>query len=465
MRVAPVPLFGLGNSGKSVNVNAQERLNLYAEVNADPEKSGITLFPTPGLEVFVDLGGNPIRGLWELRGYMYAVCGPTMYRIAPDGTMTNHGLLLTASGRVSIADNGTQIMIADNPNGYIFNVDTLVFEQITDPDFPGAETVTFQNQLFIVNQPDTGRFYVSDLADGLSWDALNFATAESSPDNLVAVIADAGQLVLLGDKTTELWGDSGSLDFPYARIGSSAVEWGLAARDSLCKFDDSLMFLRQNRLGKVQVCRLAGSSATVVSTPEIDFKFARYENVADATAFAYMLDGHPMYQINFTTANRSWLYDGRNGGWSQVGSNEERHRTDTHTQFNGDLYAGNYTNGKVYRVDPDLNTDDGEQIAREWTGRHQSAGSFTQFSELWIEMESGTGLQVGQGQMPQVMMRVSRDGGHEWGNELWRTFGAIGRYKARATWLRLGRSRDWLFRFRVTDPVKTVFVAAWGVFK
>ena len=72
------------------------------------------------------------------------------------------------------------------------------------------------------------------------------------------------------------------------------------------------------------------------------------------------------------------------------------------------------------------------------------------------------GLNLGQGVNPQLMMQISRDGGHEWGAEIWRDIGAMGKYKARAVFNRLGRTRDWLFKFRVTDPVKTVFVAAWG---
>lgn len=465
MNMQPVPLFGLGNFGKSVTVTAQERLNLYAEIIPDGEKERLAMYPTPGLETLYDLGANPIRGTREVGGNLYAVCGPALYKIEPDGTTTNLGLLLTSSGRVSMSDNGLQLMVVDNPNGYIVTLATEAFAQITDPDWPGAVTVTFLNQRFVVNKPDSGQFYISALLDGLSWDALDFATAESSPDNLVAVEADAGQLYLLGDKTTELWGDSGSLDFPFSRIGSSAVEWGLAAKNSLCKFDDSLMFLRQNRLGQVQVCRLAGASAQVVSTPEIDHVFNGYAGLSDATAFAYLLGGHPMYQINFNTADRSWLYDGSNGGWSRVGGDTSRHRADTHAVFNGNTVVGDYASGKIYDLSADYLTDDGDTIPREFIGRHQSSGGFSQFAEVWIEMEPGQGLQTGQGSDPQVMAQISRNGGKTWGAELWRSAGEIGEYGVRANWLRLGRARDWIFKFRVTDPIKTVFVAAWGRFQ
>jgi hypothetical protein len=111
---------------------------------------------------------------------------------------------------VSIADNGTQMMIVDGTYGYIYNTSTNVFAQITDVDFPANPvTVTFLAGRFVVNLVGSSRFYVSDLYDGLSWDALNFANAETSPDPISAVLASNGQLILLGTRTTEYWGLSG----------------------------------------------------------------------------------------------------------------------------------------------------------------------------------------------------------------------------------------------------------------
>jgi len=72
----------------------------------------------------------------------------------------------------------------------------------------------------------------------------------------------------------------------------------------------------------------------------------------------------------------------------------------------------------------------------------------------------GVGLSVGQGDNPQIMMQVSKDGGHTYGVERWTTMGAIGAYKARANWHRLGLARDWVFKLRITDPVKTVIISA-----
>jgi hypothetical protein len=55
---------------------------------------------------------------------------------------------------------------------------------------------------------------------------------------------------------------------------------------------------------------------------------------------------------------------------------------------------------------------------------------------------------------PQISLQVSKDNGKTWGYEQWRGMGSIGAYRTRVNWKRLGVGRDFLFKFRVTDPVK-----------
>lgn len=462
MNLRPVPLFGLGNVGKSVNVNAQQRKNLYVEIQSDAEKNVVTMYPTPGLQTFVQLGAYPARGMYELGDFMYIVANNIFWRVANDGSVVNKGSLATFSGYVDISDNGNEIIVVDGPNGYIFDVLADTFTQIADPDFPGADTVAFINSRFVVNKPGTAEFYISGVYSGTTWDPLEFATAESDPDLLMRVTAESGQLVLFGSNTTEFWGDSGAADFPFARIGSAAIEWGLAARWSLCKFMDSLIFLRKNRLGQVQVCALQGYNAAPVTNPEMDYVFSQYAAVSDAIGFSYMVSGHPFYQITFPTPGETWLYDGLSKCWSRLESSGGRHRAELQVNFQNRSYVSDYEAGKIYLLDENTYTDDGAYVAREFISRHQSTGEWSHISQLWLEMEAGTGLNLGQGQTPQIMMQISKDGGHEYGPEVWREIGAMGKYRQRAVFNRLGRARDWLFKFRITDPVKVVFVAAWG---
>jgi hypothetical protein len=463
MPLKNVPLFGVGNQGRSANVSAQKRVNLYVELQSDREANGLVLYPTPGLSTFVNFGANPCRGFHTKGNAAYFVNGGTLWEVAGDGTTTNRGTLLTTGGRVDIADNGDQMLIVDGTYGYIYTFATTTLAQITDPDFVPCETCTFLNGYFVVQKTASGQFYKSALYDGMSWDALDFATAESDPDNLVRVLVDSGMLYLFGDRTTEFWGDSGTADFPLARIGSAAIEWGLAARWSLCKFEGSLMFLRRNKLGSVQVCQLSGNQATPVSTPELDYILSTYAAVDNATAFAYMVAGHPMYQINFPTPGESWEYDGLSKEWHRKQYGQAgRHRGEIQANFLNRPFVTDYENGKVYLIDQDAYTDDGQYIVREFVSRHNKAGEFIRIPQLWIEMEAGVGLTTGQGSDPTLVLQVSRDGGHSWGAQLPAAIGRLGQYTVRALWNRLGRARDWMFKVRCTDPVKTVFVAAWA---
>jgi hypothetical protein len=51
---------------------------------------------------------------------------------------------------------------------------------------------------------------------------------------------------------------------------------------------------------------------------------------------------------------------------------------------------------------------------------------------------------------------VSRDGGRTWGAEQMVAIGKVGKYTERPELRRLGTARDFVFKLRITDPVKRV---------
>jgi PKD repeat protein len=53
---------------------------------------------------------------------------------------------------------------------------------------------------------------------------------------------------------------------------------------------------------------------------------------------------------------------------------------------------------------------------------------------------------------PQVMLRLSNDGGKTWITEQWRSAGRVGEYLRRVRWNRLGSARRRVFEVSVTDP-------------
>jgi len=338
------------------------------------------------------------------------------------------------------------------------------FRPIIAAGFPGGDTVTFLDGYFVVNAPGTREFFISQGYDGFTWNALNFASKEAYTDTLQAVTVDNSCLVLLGDVSQEYWQDVGSFPFPLLRIPGSPTDMGVAATFSVARCNGALMYLGRARRGGLSVVMIENYRPKTVSTPDLDYLFNEYVNPADAIAFGYRQNGHEFYQISFQQQGVTWLYDATSAVWSTLVSGAvTRHYANYGCQFNFHVMVSDYRNGKVYVLDPSVYTDNGELIARELITPHFYQG--TSFNKLHIyrlrvDMEQGGGLNDGQGIDPQVMLQVSRDGGFTWGSEMWTTCGAQGDFTKRAEWRRLGVSRNYVFKLRVTDPIKTVFIAA-----
>ena len=53
-----------------------------------------------------------------------------------------------------------------------------------------------------------------------------------------------------------------------------------------------------------------------------------------------------------------------------------------------------------------------------------------------------------------VMLQLSRDNGKTWGSEMWRDTGLLGEYAKNVEWRRLGSSRRWTAKMRITDAYR-----------
>jgi hypothetical protein len=86
--------------------------------------------------------------------------------------------------------------------------------------------------------------------------------------------------------------------------------------------------------------------------------------------------------------------------------------------------------------------------------------------KLWnLEVTSLGVLQVvsagNVGRSPQVYLRWSDDGGHNWSNYYALPFGNAGSFQTRVIWRRLGRSRNRVYEVSCTDPVPFRIVDAY----
>lgn len=456
-----VNLFGLGIQSRSRAVSTALLQNVFVENRPMGEKSQVVAYGMPGEDLFLDAGDTPWRGLIpvETTDYFFGVHRGTLYQVDNAGVKTSKGTLNSTSGRVGMAHNGSVILIVDGTDGYTYNIGTDTFAEISDGDFlSGAKTCDWLDQQFIVE--DGTQFATS--TDGSAWDATERGVAESSPDGIVRVLADHGELNVLGAVSTEFWVSVPATDFQFAPLKSSTAEWGLAATWSAVKANDSVIFLGKNRDGQASVMRLKGYVPQPISTPDLDEIINGYSTLLDATALAYKVGGHPFYQINFPSADASWLYDALSGRWSKVkSSGMGRHRNEIAIQFQSRTIVSDSSNGRLYRINPETYSENGETIEVEMISEvlRSPDGERFPMDRLRLDMETGVGLVTGQGSDPQVMLQVSRDG-YTWGPEMWRSAKPLGQYGRRVEWRRLGTAGQAAFKIRMTDPCKKTFVSA-----
>jgi hypothetical protein len=372
---------------------------------------------------------------------------------------------------VSITDNGTQIFIAANPDGYIYNMTTNVFAQITDPDFAGASTVGFLDGYFVFTQPNSQVFWVTNLLDGSSVEPLNFASAEGSPDDLVGLIVDHREVWLFGTSSVEVWDNAGTVGFPLERIQGAFNEIGCAAAYSIAKLDNGLFWLGSDARGQGIVYRANGYTGTRISTHAVEWQIQQYGNISDAIGYTYQQDGHSFYVLIFPSANATWVYDVATDNWHErasfSGGEFKRHRSNCQMFFNNEIIVGDYNDSRIYAFDLDKYSDDTavQKWLRSWRALPTDTNNLTRTAQHTLQLicDSGVGLIDGQGSDPQVMLRWSDDGGHTWSNEHWTSMGKIGVYGARAIWRRLGMTtklRDRVYEVSGTDPVKIAILGA-----
>lgn len=467
-----VQLFGVGLKGKSPAITAQKRVNCYLEQQEEQDKSKLVLIGTPGLNAFcTTIGALPSRGMWPVNTLAtplnFSVHGGTLYSLNNAGTATAVGTIGTTTGDVSMADDGTFLVLVDGSKGYYYNMLAPAgLNQIVDGNFTTSpKTVTWQDTYFIVTSGLTNQFQLAKNADPTTWPAVQINFTGAAPGALQAGIADHSVLVLLGDVYGEFWQDTGSPDFPYAVIPGSAQEFGLGAPFSLCKFDNSLAGLFKNKMGEVNISRMAGFRLQQISSLELDAIIndrSIYTTVSDATAYGYMLGGHPMYQINFPTVGKTWEFDAASKAWG------ERQATDG-TRYWGNKFAAfqnrklvsDYRNGNIYEISTSTFSDNGSSIPMEVVSKHiWSDDKYIGIEQIQIDVQAGVGLSSGQGVNPLLDLQVSKDGGNTFTSVGYASVGALGQYTQRVIWRSLGSARDWVLKLRITDPVKRIVTGA-----
>jgi hypothetical protein len=453
-------VLGGSNQQASLPFDSQRTVNMHLVIDQQG-KAPASLYSRPGNSLFMNLGvGAGRRGFAATNGRVFAVSGSEVYEIYSDATSTLRGSLLTSSGELSMAENGQQLAICDGTDLYILKYSDNTFQRVVSANLPSAASVIFLDGYFIVNRSLTsGIFQISSPYDGLTWAALDFATAESSPDSLVRVANIFGQLWLFGDLSIEPWSNTGAASFPFQRVNSSArLSVGTAAPNTVIELDSTAYWVGKDINGVGIVYRADGFSPQRISNDAIELRIQAAPSISTLKAMSYQEAGHTFYIITGGGMETALVYDILTKEWFEWAS------LDSFGQYELPItshlfYAFGKTLGldrvgkQVYHQSSSYYSDNSDEIARDRIFTHIfNAGNPFLIKNLTLNFETG----VGNSSVPdpKVTLYLSSDGGRTFPIYYEKSMGQIGKFLSRVVFWRLGRHRQCTFRVRITDGVK-----------
>jgi hypothetical protein len=479
MPVVPLPIANGFYLSDSLPISAQECTNWYPNIVQTQGLQQETLFGTPGIIQVVTTGEiqQVNRGAKSKAGILYEVNGDTLYVVNQvfdgDGNESFISVSLgtvEGSGRVSMAENGTQLMIlVPGGKGYIYNEAAgTPFEEITDVNFTAngnPQYVIFLDGYFVITT-DTKEFIISALNNGLSYNALDSGTAESDPDSVVAPIVDNNQLSITGTVTSEAFENVPSgADFPFQRNGLF-IDKGVFAAFSLINTDEGYAFIGGGENESPAIWEVIGNGRRKISTTAIDSILQDFteEEIQDSFALSYAQKG--AYFIAFSLPTTTLFLDTVSGRWherkSQVvnefGNTEiRRWRVNSVTKAYGRVFVGDSVDGRIGILDPDVYTEYGNTIIRTIaTQPFFNNNKSLSVPSLELIFESG----VGNAEVPDPKIRLATSSdGKKYGDERIRSMGKVGEFERRGIWNRNGRyGRFTVFKFILSEPVKPVII-------
>lgn len=453
------------------SADCQSTVNIIINYNETTQKSyavGI-----PGLKLFIECKDVPRAIYVDVKGYLYIVEGQEFVRYQELEDYANNnklyterrvlGGLETKTGRVSISENGFQICVSDGENLYLYIYADDTFKKYEPEGWEGSNSISYNSGYFAFIEPNSQKFYISSLYDGTNINSLDFASAETSPDNLVTSFSGGGLLYLLGTNTIEVVSNTGDADFPFSKSSGGSVAVGCIAPYSVKSINNSMFWIGKDNdgFGMVYANNVGALSPIKISNFAVDAFIQKQKNIEKSTAYVYQENGHNFYCLNFEDGDTTWCFDLDMKMWHErrylkKSGEETRHIVEEHVIFNNKHIVSDYKSKKVYIQSLEYTDFDGSPIRKYRRSTQIKADDFNRmnFNEFILDLQVGS-FEIDNA---KIYLRYSNDGGYTWSNYLEKSLGNKGQYTKRVRWRRLGNARNRVWELSCSDPVKLVLL-------
>jgi hypothetical protein len=367
------------------------------------EKQGVRsmakLRGVPGERLFATVGNGPIRAARDVEGKLFVVSGTGLYRVFPDTTSTLLGTI-PGSGRCTLTHNqeggGSKVVVSNGTiRGWTYDTITETFTEIEDEAFPGFLTVDYLDQYILGIEPQRRFAFHSDLADAREYSSIDRLESESSPDRLLAQAVNAGQWWLFGERTIDVYANTGAGTGTFQRIPGSTIDRGICGTHALAKLDNTIFFWGDDGT----FYRLNGYTPLRVSTHPIE-QAARLCDLSAVFCTVYEDAGHKIVWSTFPDG-RTWGYDVASGEWFRRQSfGRQNWRMSALVKWRGVWLAGDSQDGKLYQVDWAIRDEAGSAlVGRRTTGALHSSENRFSVNAVRLTLDTGkpAGLPTGPG--------------------------------------------------------------------
>ena len=244
--------------------------------------------------------------------------------------------------------------------------------------FPTGQLVAgapYLDTYTVIGSPN-GEIYTSNPDDPTVWNALNYITAESDPDNQVGLCKHLNYILSFGQYSVEFFYDAGNYPgSPLSVASSYKIELGCANGNSIVSIENVVFFVGTSQDLGPSVYAISGTSPSKISTPFID-RIIQNSTLTDVKAYPLRINGHTFYILTLADLNVTIVYDANEKVWTQWtmwakgGVDSGVLNVYAEQYFRPSFYAGNGSiyyvldddNGKLYTVSDHVYNDAGAPI-------------------------------------------------------------------------------------------------------
>lgn len=191
-------LVGSYDNQRVSTINAERTVNLFEYLDPNGKRPKVLLSTAGLVNANLNFGAETggARATFVFDDAIYQVYGSSVYRTTGSTGListTLIGNLSTTVGYVGVDANTYQVIFVDGLQGWIWDINALTFNQITDTGFPAKPIdVCYLDGFFLVANGDTNTFQLSLINQGMVWSgAKGTFTANAGTDVLTLSISNA----------------------------------------------------------------------------------------------------------------------------------------------------------------------------------------------------------------------------------------------------------------------------------